>query len=132
MPLDFPFASGQARLTFNTNYTVTTGTSDTPDAVIGGPWLTGTPGNAADFRLRYDVTNYDPPTVNAAQLIGSAPATWHTGSMSIVMEADNPQIMGGTAGDPGTIEFNITIQRISNPADQVIVPGSISVTSGII
>jgi hypothetical protein len=132
MPVDFPFNSGQARLTFNSNYTVTTGTSDTPDAVIGDPWLLGTAGNSSDFRLRYDVTNYDPPTVNPAQLIGSAPATWHVGGMSIIMEADNPQIMGGTAGDPGTIDFTITIQRISNPADQVVVPGSISVSSGII
>lgn len=119
-------------MNFNPNYTVTVGTSDTPDTVTGDNWLVGTGGNASDFRIRYDVTNYDPPTVNPAQLIGSAPATWHVGGMSIIMQADNPQIMGGTAGDPGTIEFNITVQRISNPADQVIVPGSISVTSGII
>lgn len=119
-------------MSFGSDYSVSAGNSDTLDTPTGTFWLNGTAGNASLFRIRYDITSFDPPTVNATQLIGSAPATWHTGGMSIIMQADNEQIMGGSAGQPGTIQFNITIQRISNPADQVIVAGSVAVTSGIV
>lgn len=54
----------------------------------------------------------------------------YTGGINIVMWADNEQIIGNSAGTPRTIQFDLTIREIANPANSATFSREMVVAQG--